>query len=346
VGLSAIFEIQDSWPALPASAQKIAKPFMWKYVFWVVLLALPAPFLAIEWTRMWQHDHYLYLPVLFVVMATLFSMRWDRNLKMPVGRASQLLLASGVVSLLVAALRFSPWLGAFGWVLLLGGFLNSQSGTTGSRDAIPIWMFLYTGGKRSVAYLWPLSWLALPLPRNLDLWLVAKSDLLALRMSSFVLDLLGIPHRMLADVVELRADQIPVEALFAGVQSTFALVFLAVLIVVILGRSPWLVPIYIAAAIFWSVFMNVLRVVPAVTVQTWYAWDWTIGWAHATLNVVTLSAAILCLLSSDRLFKVVFFPTKPDELSANPNPIVSLWNRMFLPYASQAASKSRPALQQ
>ena len=84
------------------------------------------------------------------------------------------------------------------------------------------------------------------LPRNLDHWLAAKVEILSLKMSSFVLDLCSVPHRVFADLIELREARIPVDQIFSGIQSTFSLGFIAILIVVLLGRSIWLVPIFFA----------------------------------------------------------------------------------------------------
>ena len=183
--------------------------------------------------------------------------------------------------------------------------------------------------------MWPLTWMAIRLPWTCDRWLVAKVELLSLKMSSFVLDLCGIPHRIFADLIELREARIPIDQIYSGIQSTFVLCFIMLLLVVFLGRSPWLVPIYMFAGVFWSLLMNVMRIVPTVCARAWNDWDWTVGWQHFALNVVALAAVTLCLLSSDRLLKVVFFPTKPDGLASKPNPIVLLWNRMFWRYTQR-----------
>ena len=284
---------------------------------------------------MWQSGFYSYLPLLFVVFAGLFLARWDRIWRVSENRFSHSLIAAGIVGLVVAIARFSPWLGTLSWIFFVGAFLVSQSGKVFSSTTPLSLKFFRNAGPANVALLWPLVWMCIRLPRNLDHWLAAKVELLSLKMSSFVLDMFGVPHRVFADLIELRDVRIPVDQIFSGIQSTFSLGFIAILIVVLLGRSVWLVPIYLSAAGFWSVLMNVIRMVATVCARAWYDWDWTTGWQHAALNLTALAVVVLCLLSSDRLLKVVFFPTKPDGLDSMPNPLVSLWNQLFWPPTQQ-----------
>ena len=88
---------------------------MWKYGFWVTLLSFPAPFIVIEWTRMWQSDFYTYLPVLFFLLVSLFFIRWDRNLPSAPSSVTVIREATGrycvsfVVDVDVAALTSIAW---------------------------------------------------------------------------------------------------------------------------------------------------------------------------------------------------------------------------------------------
>lgn len=278
---------------------------------------------------MWRFEQYHYLPALALAVGFLFAFRWDRILRGPTTRfAWAMVVASIFAGIPLATVRFSPWLGTLFWVLVAGGFLASQRDTRGV----------------SLLTLWPLCWLLLPLPMNLDQEVTAWVQLRSSQMSSYFLDILSVPHILQGNVIELTSRKLFVEEACSGVQSLFTLVFCAWLIVIGLQRSIWLLPIYAAAAIFWAGLMNIIRIVVIAIVDHHYGWDLSKGWMHEVLGYVCLAIATGLLLSTDRMFRVLFFPIRSDSSeAATRNPFTDTWNRLFaIPMKSDKAESIEP----
>lgn len=286
--------------------------------FWALLALAHLPLLVVHFTWMWRQEAYHYLPALGLALGLLFASRWDRVLRLPSSYTAWAVLVFSCCLLLPAAVwRYSPWLGALAFVLSMGAFLLSQNGAEAQRH----------GG---LLRLWPLAWLLLPLPMNLDQSLTASLQLRSSLLSSYLLDLSNVPHMLLGNVIELPSGRLFVEEACSGVQSLYTLVFCAVLIVVVLGRAMCLLPIYVALAVLWAGLMNVIRIVAIAVVKHWYGLDWSHGWQHSTIGYVSLGIAVLLLLSSDRVIRVLFFPTKPEDRKGKlANPIMATWNYLF-----------------
>ncbi len=179
-------------------------------------------------------------------------------------------------------------------------------------------------------YLLPPCLLVLRLPLNLDTRLTAGLQSATSVVSSYLLDLLGIVHRLAGNVFFLRDEALFVEEACSGVQSIFSLLFCALMLVVWLRRSPATIPFYIVSAIIWALVMNIVRVTAIAVAQDWYGVDLAHGWKHELLGYSCLAIAGLLLWSSDRLFLVIFFPVPRSEMRHAPaNPIVNCWNKLF-----------------
>ena len=68
----------------------------------------------------------------------------------------------------------------------------------------------------------------------------------------------------------------------------------------------------IVAAIFWSIFMNTVRIVTIPIAQQWFGIDLVHGLEHALLGYAVLVAGILLLFSTDQLIQFVLGPQDPD----------------------------------
>lgn len=180
----------------------------------------------------------------------------------------------------------------------------------------------------SLGRIWLLSWLFVRLPANLDVQFATYLQSKTARLASIGLDGIGIPHYRTGNVFELLSGPMFVEEACSGVQSLFAVLFLATLIVVALRRPLVSTPLYWAAAVLWAVVMNLARIIAIATAQEVYGWDLAHGWKHAAVGYVSLAGALILLLSTDRLLRVLFFPIPAPETSQKSNPISNLWNRM------------------
>ncbi len=288
-------------------------------LFWTTGLLAWLPSLIHHLQRTWQLEQYHYLPALALAFGFLVANRWDKIWKMPTTRFAWLLIAMAGF-LFVAGLAIgSSWTSVAGLVCFIGSWLFSHYEANG-KD----------GRTRSLATLWPLLFLVLPLPLSLDTSLTQWLQFRSSELSSYSLDLFRIPHALFGNVIELKDSKLFVEQACSGVQSLFTVIFISLLVVVGFRRSPFLIPFYLLAAILWAGFMNVVRIVTIAIAQEWYAFDLSHGMPHDVLGYICLALACLLLLSTDRLLRVLSYPVASGLASGEePNPMVYRWNRIF-----------------
>lgn len=283
--------------------------------FWGALLLTTLPLSIAYFVQLWDLPHYQYFPALLLALCALVWVRWNKAWELPTSRWAWLLVVASLVALLLGSAYWSPWLGCVGLILALGAFLLSHHESVTHR-----W---------GLFHLWPCSWMLLRLPLNLDAQLTGWLQMATAKVSSGLLDLIGVVHQLSGNVFHLPKGSLFVEAACSGVQSLFSLLFCAVLLVAWNRRSPILLPFYALTAVLWAGIMNIVRVVVIALAQERLDLDLAHGWQHEVLGFACLGIAIVLLLSVDRLMKVLFFPM-PSELSDNiPNPILVFWNRTF-----------------
>jgi exosortase len=278
---------------------------------WGGLLASTLILLVSYLWQLWALEQYRYFPALLLAVGLLFYGRWDRTLRLPVRWPEWMMLIGGALAIVFGAFYWSPWLGCLGFILLFGAFLSCCN----------------TPSSWGLLELWPASWMLLRLPLNFDFQLTAWLQTVTARISSHLLDRLEIPHRLTGNVFHLTEGKLFVETACSGIQSLFSLLFCAVLWVVWQRRSVVLLPLYAAIGIFWAGVMNILRVTTIAIGQEWWHVDLAHGWAHEVLGYLCLGIAIALLISTDRIFRVVFYPVPVDPHAIRAtNPIVNVWN--------------------
>ncbi len=282
-------------------------------LFWGAIFLVPLPLLVSYFMGLWRLEHYQYFPILLFSFAYLIFLRWDREVRPPSGMLGYGLLIAGFACLCFGAYHGSPWLAAVSYSLIWGSWLASQNSTDSAR-----WGLLA---------LWPLTWMWIRLPLNLDIHLMGKLQRLTSNVGSTVLNLLDIPHRLNGNVFSLAKGDLFIEEACSGVQSFFTLLFCAFLLVAWLQRSVALLPIYAIFAVFWAAVLNVLRIVSIAIAQEKLGLNLATGWYHAVLGYLCLVIALLLFLSSDRLLRVFFFPTRVDKDAYNP--LSNFWNVLF-----------------
>ena len=298
-------------------------PITWA---WIALLLAPWLLLIDYLSLLWTFPEYRYFPFLLVVSGWLVLDRWDRRGN-GLSWLATIPVLSGVLAIGLATLVWSPWLGMLGWLAISGGWLFTHF----ERD---------TG--RRLSGVWILLLLLLRLPVHLDLKLTAYLQEKTARLSSFVLDWMNVIHFRNGTVFELQGGPLFVENACSGVQSLFALFFIATLIVVWRSGSLWLWPVYLLAGFLWAGFLNIVRIVCIAVAQEWYQLDLAHGWKHELLGYICLLVAIGLLLSTDRLIRVFFYEVPQESLLRSPNPVSRFWNWLFQlsPIGLNAEAKS------
>ncbi len=287
-----------------------------------MLLLAPAPLLLEYFQTLWQFEEYRFFPVLFLAVGLLVFERWDRVTNPPQGYLAWTLIATSLVLIAFATLIWSPWLGLLGWLCGLSACFYCQHERGSAHSLLPLSI--------------PM-WLALRLPLGLDIKLTSDLQQRTSRLSSYIFDRLAIPHKRSGNIFELVHGQLFVEDACSGVQSLFALLFVAALLVVWLRRPLILLPIYLLAGLIWSGVMNVVRVVCIGFAQERLGLNLSHGWPHEVLGYACLTGAILLLLSTDRLLRVVFFPIPVESAGKQRNPLINAWNRCFREFTAVPA---------
>ena len=134
------------------------------------------------------------------------------------------------------------------------------------------------------------------------------------RMSSSVLDLLGVFHVREGNVIRLADRPLLIEEACSGIHSLFAvlagMVFLAIYCRRSFARGLGL----LAAAVTWVVLANTLRIVTVVYLAATWQVDVASGWSHEALGLAVFAVALGLTASTDNLFSLVAdFRALPEE---------------------------------
>jgi exosortase len=302
-------------------------------LFWSLAFALPIPLLAMYFYGLWQIEQYQFFVVLFLGIAAMLYGRWERVWRAPTKTITIVILISGVLAAVTGSFILSPWLGYLGFLLVFSGFCASHLEKPENEGHEPI-------SRGTLFYLCLAPWLCLRVPLNLDQQLTLGLQHLTARMSSYFLDLLAIPHQLSGVTFDMAGGKLFVEEACSGVQSLFALLCVALLLLAWNRRPIVVAPMYLAAAVFSAALLNITRVVAIAVAQDWYQLDLAHGWKHDVLGYNCLAGAILLLASFDRLFQVLFYPVSDDSNPLGkqriPNPLTLVWNRFLSPVADKS----------
>jgi exosortase len=256
----------------------------------VIALAY-APMLWAFFGQQWSRPQSQFFPF---VLAAFGGMLWSRWRQAPAVLADEVppvwpaAMLGGLawLSLVLAIAMYNPWLSAVSAILAVG--------------AVCVHLSL----RRRVTYLWGLwatLWLIVPLPLGWDQQLVFQLQLLSSRLSSQVLDVLGVSHLMSGNQLILPDKQLFVDEACSGIVSVMSIVACAVIYGVWRNRPPLFILALAAGGVFWAVIMNTLRISAIAAVHTWWGVDWSAGMPHETLSLVIFLATFGALLSTEQL---------------------------------------------
>lgn len=282
------------------------------------VMLIHLPLFLVHLRNLWMlRPHYQFFPLLLVGIGWLLWIRWPQwtaNVSGPWW--FNLLLATGLGTLAVAAVIFSPWLGAVAMVLSVGGLIGRYATPGQWREWLPVWL---------------LMWLIVPPPLRLDYQLISWLQSSTSRMASCLLDLLGILHLMEGHVLVLPGHRMLVDEACSGVNSVLVLLVLTALFVVWARRPLIWIAFLLASSVAWAWAANVVRVATVAIAQAWFDLNLSTGWQHEALGYVTILMALALLASTD--YCLAFF-LKPIVLrnadlsryASRPSFLSSTWN--------------------
>jgi exosortase len=287
------------------------------------------PLVLLHFAHLWNHrPHYQFFPVMLVAVAWLTWKRWPRPAVRPAGvyRWGGFLCLSVDACLLTGAvLLWSPWLATIAGVVGIFGVLVLTAGPAAMRSLLPVWLLL---------------WTVIPPPLQLDGDLVRYLQGTTSLLSSSGLEWTGVHHLRTGNVFQLPDRDLFVAEACSGIHSQLVLLAACAIYVVVV-RRPWLHAVcLLAAAVFWSVAMNVLRVTLIVLGAARFGVDLSGGWMHELLGHVLLIAGFLLLLSTDQLLAGLLAPMRSD--GTRRNRFARFWNAAI---ARRPAARNSAAIQ-
>lgn len=272
---------------------------------WLILvsgvLALAyAPLLWMFFDQQWQKPHYQFFPF---VIGAFFWLLWARwQVATPVEAATPLKQRAVRFLQVIAALLLlfglairSPWCAMVSLILTVAAAFVRISER---RHVVNLWG------------IWLLLWLMVPPPRNFDQTLITRLQFGSSRLSSYVLDSLGINHLMDGNTLWLDSKQLFVDEACSGIISMLSIAACAVIYSVVKNRSPFHLVLLTLSSIVWATLINVFRISSIAFALEKWGIDWSAGLPHEILSLVVFLVAFLLLLCTDQVLLVCLSPIR------------------------------------
>ena len=298
-----------------------------------------APMLWHHFAWIWQRPEYQYFPFVLAAFAGMLFIRLrdasphaaPRDRRVAVGAIAIL----AAIVLAAAVVMWSPWFAVVAAICMTASIFVHLHSRLQVRNLFGIWLFL---------------WLLLPPPLNLDRNLIQYLQSLSSRLSSAVLDLLGINHVMLGNVLESASKQFFVDEACSGIVSVMSILAAGTIYAVYRNRSLWHLCWLLTLGVGMAVVMNLARIVVIAVAYEWWQWDLTTGTPHEILGLVLFLCTFGSLVCLDELLATMFGRIEVFETTEEKSRLVSIFNRRIAAAASEPpvtetpSSSNRPSI--
>lgn len=272
-----------SLPPGPAVlAVGLAGALVWTY--WLII-----PGLVAQWWNEPEYSHAFLIPV---VSAALAWSKRDELARLPiaVGYWGLPLMALALLACVVGKVGADLFLQRLSLVLMIGGGV------------------LYVAGARVFgALLFPIAFLVLmiPLPGLVFNSVAFPLQLFAARVSSVVLEMVGVPVLREGNVMHLAAASLDVEEACSGIRSLLSLIALSVLYghLAFSTLTPRIILVLLVPPI--AIAANVLRVFVAGLLAHYVSVDTALGVFHTAGGLAVFAIAAVCLAGASRVMTAV-----------------------------------------
>ena len=244
-----------------------------------------------------ERPHYqflLLLPVALWLLISTVPATKTNTVSNSAAVISVLLLAIAALGLGFATWGWSPWIAAISSLAAFSSVILGCGGWQRFQHWIPVWVF---------------CWILVPLPFGMDEDLIVRLRVVTTRMTSAVLDQLGILHQSYASVIQLPQKPLFIADACSGIHSLYVLLAMALFLSMMLRRSI-LHSILLVFSTFGLVLIeNVTRVVIVAAALGWNR-DFSFGTRHTVLGVILFCLSALLILSIDQ-FLMFLLPEHP-----------------------------------
>lgn len=226
-----------------------------------------------------------FFPLAICASCSFFYLEGQSKTLISLARMRLSWVLSGMATLLclIALVLYSPWMAHVASVLLCVSWAFGRFG-----NLTPLRICGICG----------LLAVTIPLPLEMDRTLVQVLQGLSANISSRLMDLTGILHFQKGNIIEITAKPLFVEEACSGVDSQYALMAVAGILLLV-GRAGLVVSlITIVTVPLWAILGNLLRIYSIVLGLEFMNVDLTTGAIHTILGFVTFSLAAFAHWSS------------------------------------------------
>lgn len=270
-------------------------------------IALPmiaiAPLLFFQAIYLWSREHMQFFPLAICASCSFFYREGQSNalLSLVRVRLSWILSVIATILCLIALVLYSPWLAHLASVLLCVSWAFGRFG-----NLTPLRICGICG----------LLAVTIPLPLEMDRTLVQVLQGLSANISSRLMDLMGILHFQKGNIIAIAAKPLFVEEACSGVDSQYALMAVAGILLLV-GRAGLVVSlITIVTVPLWAILGNLLRIYSIVFGLEFLNVDLSSGAVHTILGFITFSLAAYAHWSSVQLLNYFVCVCSKDDPNA------------------------------
>jgi exosortase len=241
---------------------------------------------------------YQAFPIMLVAAAVFLSLRLQQA--KPVDRATVwtqgLAWSLAVIAWLLLSASFwvfSPWLAMVAFVVYCLAI------------AITIWQYWQINGLWGI---WLLIALLVPPPLDRDQMLIERLQLFSSRVTSLLLDSIGVLHVSQGNILTLSDRQLFVDEACSGIVSLISIVYCIAIYSLWQYRSFIHFGLLVVVGVGWTVLMNSLRLIVISLGWAWYEVDLIEGWPHTVLGLVIFAISAGVIFAVDRFLLALLAP--------------------------------------
>jgi exosortase len=256
------------------------------------------PILLTFFRQQFAQPEYQAFPIMLVAAGVFLYSRLESA--KPVERSNRWLniatwiLTLGAVGLLLTSfIVFSPWLAMVAFVIYCFAI------------AATMWQHWRISGLLGI---WLLLALLVPPPLDRDKMLIERLQLFSSRVTSVMLDAIGVLHVSQGNTITLSDRELFVDEACSGIVSLISIIYCIAIYCLWQRRSLVHLGLLSAIGVAWTVLMNSLRLIVIALSWSWYEIDLIKGWPHTLLALIIFGISAGVVFSVDRFLLALLAP--------------------------------------
>ena len=256
------------------------------------------PILLTFFRQQFAQPEYQAFPIMLVAAGVFLYSRLESA--KPVDRSNRwlniatwILTLASVGLLLTSFIVFSPWLAMVAFVIYCLAI------------AATMWQHWRISGLLGI---WLLLALLVPPPLDRDKMLIERLQLFSSRVTSVMLDAIGVLHVSQGNTITLSDRELFVDEACSGIVSLISIIYCIAIYCLWQKRSLVHLGLLSAIGVAWTVLMNSLRLIVIALSWSWYEIDLIKGWPHTLLALIIFGISAGVVFSVDRFLLALLAP--------------------------------------